>query len=577
MSQADPTNDALPPRAPWSRWLAVSAAGLLAAYPPLDVMLRGGLPGILNSIAGDSYLYMSIARYSLDKPFFTFDGTHPTNGFHPLWQYTLGQVFRLVSTREGQLVLTYALSTLFLSVGAAFAAAAVHRFTRSLLLSLLIVPGAYYALIGAQFHSQSLWSFADGMESAFSVFWGGMFFYVLASGLAEPAPRSSAALLGRPTLFRNLGLVLAPLVLSRLDDVFLVVSLGLVVLLLEGSLRDKIRAVLWIGAPTGIALAAFLTYNALAVGIAMPLSGATKSGIALPAALLMALTTVLPATIDLKSFLVDPSDPLVFYENEFRALMVLVPMAVAIVYAFVVLRHKRDQVAYLLPLGVALHLVIKGLYNLVYVNPWHQGPWYYAFSVVATTMLLTWLLRDAVRLLERRRDVAAVLVGSWIAYALVTGGQHVQERTLRESDKEGAFAGRLGIERALRAAGVSGVVNFDDGITRFLFDLPAMHGWAFATDVEAYEAYKRGAFLHLARARGHDVLTSLDYFPIEHVLVTSDEIREHFRSGPFPTELRAELDQYDFEPVYQDAALHFGFYRIVPRGQAVIGAQVIGP
>ena len=35
--------------------LTVLAVGALTAYPPLYVMLRGGLRGMLNGIAGDTY------------------------------------------------------------------------------------------------------------------------------------------------------------------------------------------------------------------------------------------------------------------------------------------------------------------------------------------------------------------------------------------------------------------------------------------------------------------------------------------------------------------------------------------
>src|SRR5579871_6992719 len=44
----------------------------------------------LNFLAGDAFYYLDVARNWQSRPIFTFDGVHPTNGFHPLWQYLLG-------------------------------------------------------------------------------------------------------------------------------------------------------------------------------------------------------------------------------------------------------------------------------------------------------------------------------------------------------------------------------------------------------------------------------------------------------------------------------------------------------
>src|SRR4051812_7873907 len=48
-----------------------------------------------NFLAGDVFYYLDIARNSQSVPFFTFDGVHATNGFHPLWQYLLSLLAHL--------------------------------------------------------------------------------------------------------------------------------------------------------------------------------------------------------------------------------------------------------------------------------------------------------------------------------------------------------------------------------------------------------------------------------------------------------------------------------------------------
>jgi hypothetical protein len=60
--------------------LWVLAAALL---PPAVAYAVAGLPSVFRFLAADAFIYLTVAAKS-QPGFYTFDGVHPTNGFHPL-------------------------------------------------------------------------------------------------------------------------------------------------------------------------------------------------------------------------------------------------------------------------------------------------------------------------------------------------------------------------------------------------------------------------------------------------------------------------------------------------------------
>ena len=60
-----------------------------AAWPPLMALTQEGIQGAFKYFASDSFYYLTIAKQSTSVEFFSFDGVHPTNAFHPLWEVYL--------------------------------------------------------------------------------------------------------------------------------------------------------------------------------------------------------------------------------------------------------------------------------------------------------------------------------------------------------------------------------------------------------------------------------------------------------------------------------------------------------
>ncbi|HRX87658.1 MAG TPA: hypothetical protein P5572_21745, partial [Phycisphaerae bacterium] len=164
--------DPNPPRA----WPVGIAVCVLVLLPTLYLAGLTGAGVITRRLTGDAYHFLAIARKSVATTFYTYDGLHATNGFHPLWQYFLGTSFKWLNITSHQAQATYAgwTSLLALAAGVAFGAAAIVRVTRSRFLGLLTVPGIYYLLIGAHYHNQAVWEIHDGMESGFAVLCGGL-------------------------------------------------------------------------------------------------------------------------------------------------------------------------------------------------------------------------------------------------------------------------------------------------------------------------------------------------------------------------------------------------------------------
>src|SRR5262245_6448745 len=73
---------------------------ILAGIAALPVVVVGyALARYGPLLLDDGYYYLNIARHLAQGDGFTFDGLHPTNGFHPLWQLLLVPLFWITPDR----------------------------------------------------------------------------------------------------------------------------------------------------------------------------------------------------------------------------------------------------------------------------------------------------------------------------------------------------------------------------------------------------------------------------------------------------------------------------------------------
>ena len=567
--------------APRQLWLVAALTGTAVAWPLLFAMLFHGPAILIHCLTGDSYHYLAIARKAMGSHFYTYDGVHPTNGFHPLWEYTLRAVFTLLHlhTHQSQAVCAMLLALAATTLGAMFASAAIGRLTAQPWLGLLVAPGLYFLVVGVHVRNLWIWASLDGMESAFSLFFGGLFFFAASHFLAASTPASDTPASDAPTPFdtlaasRVLGLILPLVILSRLDDVFLVPALLAALLLFEPARGRRLAAGLWIAAPSFLALVVYLVYNKLTVGAAMPLSGGTKAGFVAPLNLFMTAAVHFAPLLELKALLTHkPAEGTTVFANSFRFVEQFYPALFAAFGAVFLWRSARRRPVSMLFFAFCLYILFKLGYNFLFVHPWHQAAWYYALIVLGLSVMGASALRGPWIRLGAVPLAKYAVVTVYVLVLLLSGSQYYAQIAFTDPPSDQLWARRDLIRQRLLASGVHGILNVDDGITAFLLDLPNLHGFAFATDVQAQNAHTQGAMLSLAYARGINCITGFDYMVTDTPPATDAQIRQYLRQSLAGEIMTADLDRFDFSLVYYDPVLKLPFIAFRPRASAVVPA-----
>jgi len=220
-----------------------------AALCVVAVALRYGL-----QMLDDGYYYLQIA-WNLSRGLgFTFDGTSPTNGFHPLWQVMIVPVFWLVSDKLAAAFVVTAIQALLFSASGFVMYRLVSALSRS----------AAAGTMAAAFWLFNLWFWSkgalSGMETGLLMFVYGLCLLSLAR-LFEGRGRLAAT-----------GVLLALACASRIDSMALVAAAFAVLLL-----KKRAKAAVAVSAPAAAFVAAYLALNMVFAGGALPISGYLKS------------------------------------------------------------------------------------------------------------------------------------------------------------------------------------------------------------------------------------------------------------------------------------------------------------
>jgi len=540
----------------------------LVLHPPLLVLAEQGGVAPFRLFASDAFYYLALALRSAEAGFFTFDGQYPTNGFHPLWGALLRGIFAVLPDPGAGLRATYALSAGLLALGAGLlAVAARRRLGASGLVLLGLVPGALALLLPPIRPTYgTLWSFANGMESAASV----AAFGALALVLTGARPHRPGAGAGADA---GLSALLAAVVAARLDDVFLVPVVAGAVLLAEPDWRRGGLRALRVAALPALGLAVYLIWNLRYAGLAMPVSGAAKAGGPIEGALrnLYALGTTLLPFLDLR-----PGAGTVWDAEAWRVLQMVAPAAVAAGALWLARRRLRDGDGAIRPeLVLAAYILARTGHGFLFVGLWHQGQWYYPAAVLGAGLLLVgWLgsLAGAPGALARPGPRRLLLLGASLL-ALLHANTLVSH--LREGKvglrKARVFAHRAETDAALqRLCGGCGVVEFDDGILSFSLRRPVLSGIGLALDAEGVEALRRGELLALAWRRGYRLLASVHYALPAEVVRDPQRLPGALRRHPHLA--GQKLDGYRFALALEDPASGVAFIAFAPPGGRLPGS-----
>lgn len=556
----------------------VCTAFFFAAWPPMAAIVKGGVQGAFKYFASDSFYYLAIAHHSESIGRLSFDGTHPTNAFHPLWTIYLHSVKSALGLDQEQMILFAAISSLFLAaLGTALFSWAVYHMTNRFAVALLAsVPGLFYLIMphfGKDFAAQ--WNFANSMESPLSVFFFGWLLLFMITG-----SRRQSGLSKRDLLLASI--LVAGLVTSRLDDVFILVPFGLYALYSGSSTQDRIaRAAYCLAVPVAI-LTTYMTFNYIYSGQFLPSSGLAKfqPGLALLRNGYATYTTLFPLLDFMR-----PLDSGVWKSEGWRVVQMLAPMILSAYWLY----RLRDSSKVSLPTlptsdgqktvvaCLASYVLLKGAYNFAVVGLWGQGNWYYVVSIMTCNLILALLVSE---MLDRaRRTEQSAKQASWLCrhehwisgtaaivlVAVIANSTIYEKANGKQHSRNFQFWSQRARAVAMidRHCGDCGVISFDDGIVAFsLEDVPTMNGIGLALDEEARLAQNEGRLLDLAWQRGHRLLVTVNYPMAPNAYRRNEALSAHIRRN---AHLKGQsVDDWNFELAFEVPGSNVNFVSFSP-------------
>jgi hypothetical protein len=388
-----------------------------------------------------------------------------------------------------------------------------------------------------------LWGFANGMESSLSLFFYGLFLLVLVRrGFAN----ARSALL--------LGVLLAGLLLARLDSIFLAVAACLVLGVRAVVRRDlaSLRQAVLVGLPVLVVLGCYLAINLATVGLALPVSALAKS--------------TAPNLTKLGEIAGALSEQFPFF-SDWRLAQILLPMLVAVV---ALVHHRRAWVRErMTPVErmfviTAVFVLLLGLYNFLVVPTLAQGHWYFPISILFTSLFIFHLfdLSPRFALLDSKSAAVAFALATVLVFLqLYSGGEHFGA-LYRNFVKE-----EVPLLRRHYGAEEPKILSFDDGIVAYGTGWPIMTWRGFMLDAESIEYFRRPelSLLELAYRRGFDRLTAVRYFYGKGLQPGSQSpmIRAYLSRwiGIAPQ----ELDRFGYSVDYLSPSRHLAVIRMHPR------------
>ncbi len=394
--------------------LAVLAALTVAIWP-----LATGLAVTVE----DGFYYLQIASNIARGAGSTFDGLHPTNGYHPLWMACLAILSSFAPDPDRLLALAGLLQAALAIIAAGF----FYRGARFLLRP---APAALAVLAWVAL-SHRLW--LSGLELDLLSLALAMTFYVYMRWFRTGPPASSL-----PFLFLGLGCAAA--FLARLDSALLTAVLALAIAISSHRSASRPPASRWalFLAPPLLAAAAYAAINVKAFGHPAPVSAMVKRSWS---------ETLLhrDATFQEHGWAIHKGRalavPLVFGWSDWRRRPLALGLAAAAAWSLLWLACRRRSGrrqwfdVQLRPLGpwLAYGVLSFVVYTLVYFRGLSLAPWYYAVQPWLGAMVVAALVDHVA---SNFRIRTAVFAGAFalVLAAIVHGlfARHGDARALLE-------------------------------------------------------------------------------------------------------------------------------------------------
>lgn len=526
-----------------------------------------GLEAPFWMFSGDTFLYLGIAQNSHGL-WMSFDGLAPTNGFNPLWQVLVRVIVLIFPDPVISMIVLAWMAILMATVGSLILARTIARVTGYPWLGILAVPGAYFLLIGQALGNLPIWSFLDGMEGALGLVWAAL----LVDLITRRETISARAFPWR------LGVLLAGLVLTRFDEVFIVACLVLATLVEidEGpGWRARLVRMLKTATIPALAVMAYLLWSKATTGEWVPISGQAKSEGALLANAWVTMAALFSPLVDLRAALTSYfPERIALTGGTFRVLELVIPALFALGF-FAYLRRLRPlRGARLFLAALCLGVVFKSAFLFALVNYWHQAMWYFALPVTLMTLGVALALKPLVQWLETTTPAANRVLAAMLTAVSLFHASYWSADTLTATlpvRQSMVWQNRASIEERLIAAVPDArMVEFGDGFLNFSFDMPVRHGFVFAGDPGSLDALQNARFLQHSHDQGFTLLSSYDYLSVPRGAEnwSSDEIRDFLNGSFLDARVKAELEAFSFEMVYVYGPAGIPFIRFWPRSES---------
>jgi hypothetical protein len=548
------------------RMRAVTSANVVIAFTvvvflvPALLDVTSGERRAYGYLAPDAFYYFTIGANWVNQGFPTYDQRYPTNGFHPLWQWTIAGVYRLLSalgySRLALVPAAVVLGLICIAVSLILLGRALARYERLSPFFLLLPVGVFSGVVSPAWWSRrsedlplfgTLWSFANGLESALTLL---LFAWLAWLYVQRPLITRARALL--------FGTALGLFTLARLDHgIFAVILLAALAIESLASRNTSRLRLSGIAALTFAAwLGAYLLYNELTVGRLMPISGAVKS--TFPSI----TKTNFEAIAAFRTF----NSRVKLYQLGRLGGLQGAALGAVLCLPFV-LRLEMRQGSYTLRVGdggrgrlnqfllcTALGTIVLVAYDILFVISWHIGQWYAPVSLVFLSLFtVEWAGRAAARWKGSSARAAGVVLAVALAGGTVVYFWHFQ-RVL----SWGAMYADFCLEQAPRVVAHydkarPAFISDDDGVVAFGTGFPATSGTLLAIDPAAEDAWRKGRFKELILERGVDRVMLLNGGYVDATSGHVGEISETLRA-PASNVLHDPLTTHDVEVEYSDGA-----------------------
>jgi hypothetical protein len=508
-----------------------SVVFILTIYAPVQSLRQHGIRAPFSYMAGDAFYYLAVADHSVDKPFYTFDRLHPTNGFHPLWQYfiTLSFKFFHLSNPENQILYVFWVCIILTALAFAFFSACLLKLTQNSALAFFgSMPGPFYLFyIALNPHYGSPWSFINGMESSFSILcFAFILFFLIHTKFYYNITNSNIFLASA---------ILSILVLCRLDDIFIFIPF-LFFLCWTSPRNNLIQRVLIAVIPPLLFIGSYLFYNYVSTGMTLPVNGTAKARL-----------TLVNFYYLFNVFFPHNSD--IWSETSWRIMQLVVPPLIALMW----LKKHWDEQKYesRIPLMsinlLCIYVILKALYNFLCVDLWAQGHWYFPLSILIANLIVVLFIGSYVKSSGLLTFLTAIL------WALVLANRFIEIKADFIPPSFKFWQEREKITQSIKHVySGTGLVEISDGIFSYASEIPTMSGLGFALDKQSFHAKMHGDFLHCAYERGFHALAAINHYinPGRDIVNDQQKFRDYIKNRFFLRQEKMEL--WKFKIILQD-------------------------